>query len=224
MNCEPQSADRLKSQYRFLDVKTMEAFRLLYALFYSNEICVPSTVASGFYPNSANEPHDNREATRELGAKFKRLVVGGLLPFDSQVTKPYNQKGYLYAFVPHDLGVTLADEINRYDGIIAFVTPILVEQPTVENLVLTYDATREQEQASVPARRSMGEPYTQLALHTWWESYEFLREWMSDEVKNEFTPENYDVLVVISPSFALPSDYVVDATLRALDQVADVRP
>ena len=42
-NCALESTDRIKSQYRFKNAKTVTDFNLLYSLFYLNEICSPTT-------------------------------------------------------------------------------------------------------------------------------------------------------------------------------------
>jgi hypothetical protein len=216
LNCAIGSEDRLKSQYRFQNAKTMEDFRLLYSLFYLNEICAPTT-STAFYPEREGEEHDNPQATHDLGLKFKKLVVDyGLIPFDSQVTIPYHQKGYMNAFVRRDRGMDMADEINRYSDVIAFISPIYNEYSSVDNLIFTYDATNEEKKQGYKAGKSLGDPYTRVALHRQWDSYELLREWMSDEVLEEFNPDDYAILLVIAPNFKSPETFVIDITLKAL--------
>lgn len=212
LDCSVDSKFREASKYRFQSAKTVKDFQLLFSLFYLNEICAPTTT-NQFY---GGEQTDNRQADLELGQKFKQIVADyGLIPFDSQANVPGTQKGYLMAFVPSSMADDLADEINRHDNIVAFVTPIY-GAADINSFILTYDADQDTIAASQRANKLLGDPYTRVALHTYPESFEQISDWMSEEVQAEINPGTYSILVVVSPSFQSPQTYPVDVTLDAL--------
>ena len=90
LDCDNQE-DRDYSQEYFLQQNTLGEFLKAWASFYDNNICIP-TYYDTFYDNING---DNPQATKLMGEKLKQITLNGIIVTNSQVTIPYNQKGYI---------------------------------------------------------------------------------------------------------------------------------
>jgi len=200
------------SRYEFQNAKTLKDYLLLYSLFYLNEICI-----NNYSDTFINPKGDNPLANEELGKKFKNITLMGIISFDSQLTIPGQQKGYISAYVPDDLAQKLAVDLNRYDNIIAFTTWITGEH-CIREMYVTYDATKDIILQGAKQNKLLGDPETFIRSPDD-RAYSFMQEWMSDEVKKQFNPETHVILNVIATSIHAPQHYVVDVLLKSAYKV-----
>lgn len=131
LNCDDQETRNYSYQY-FLEQNTLKDFLIAWASFYDNNICIP-TYYDTFYDNNG----DNPQATKLMGEKFKQITLKGVIITNSQVSIPYNQKGYIQAYVPNHRVKQLNDYLNRY--IVSFYVPLNEDNPGVRGLYVTYD-------------------------------------------------------------------------------------
>src|SRR5205809_947933 len=86
-----------------------------------------------------------KSETKELGLKLKEIARRGFLGLDSQITIPGYQKGYLVGYVSEKMASLLAEELNRFSGIVAFYSDVKeFKEIFGESLYVTYDATDEE--------------------------------------------------------------------------------
>lgn len=196
-----------ESKEIFMKAKTVVEFMEIWSRFYENKICIPT-----YYSKFIGGP-DNPQANIQLGHKLKEIAIRGFLAIDSQVGIPNEQKGYLIGFLPNTMVEMVVDNLNRYSGIISFYSNIKNFNGEVcENLYVTYDPT---EAISSDANKMPGTPYTQIGRPDS-DSFETIREWMSEKVKRKIKAKKYKYVVILAPCFDSPSEFVFDKLLEVL--------
>ena len=163
--------DMERSRVEFLKAESVVEFMELWSRFYENGICIPTYLSTFLEGSDRNE-----FATRELGLKLKDIARRGFLATDSQITIPGEQKGYITGYVPEKMAQILAEELNRYSGIVAFYNDIKeFEESVSAGLYVTYDSTAEQVTEAVKLKKMLGEPFTSVG-NTDPDSFEMIRE------------------------------------------------
>ena len=206
-------ADMEKSRREFLKAKTVVEFMELWSRFYENGICIPT-----YYSTFLEGGDKNVFATKELGLKLKEIARRGFLAIDSQITIPGEQKGYIIGYVPEKMAILLAEELNRYSGIVAFYNDIKDFSESVSaGLYVTYDR-EEGEIIDVKSRKMPGNPFTAVG-NTDSQSFDMIREWMSKPVKKKMTHSRYKYFILISPCHDSPPHLVFDTLLTVLREI-----
>lgn len=211
MDCENQR-DIEKSRKIFRDAKNVKQFLQVWSSFYENVVCIP-TYLSTFV--SDKEDHDNIHATLKLGEKLKEITMAGIIPFDSQVTIPGEQKGYMLAYVPLNMAEKLTVELNRYSGIVAYYTINSEKLHDAEGLYVTYDGTDKEFKQGAKIGKLLGEPMTNIGKSDF-TTLESIREWMSKPVRKIISHKNYAFLCVIAPDFYASSEFIFDCILNVV--------
>lgn len=205
--------DREESKKAFLKAKTQEDFLNLWSKFYENKIQIP-TYFGNFI---GDEDSDNPYADIELGLKFREITLRGVMAIDSQVNVPGYQKGYVIGYMPKKLCDYVIEKLNKYNCIVAFNCPIR-EGLGVENLYVTYDQTNEQIEKSAKRGKMYGPGFTNIGRSDE-SSLDFIREWMSPEVKKKINNERWDYFVITCPCFDASKNYHVDCLLHVLRNI-----
>ena len=201
--------DMENSKRQFLKAESVVEFMELWSRFYENGICIPTYLSTFLEGDDKNE-----FATKELGLKLKEIARRGFLAIDSQITIPGEQKGYIIGYVPEKMAILLAEELNRYSGIVAFYNDIKdFSEDVSAGLYVTYDSEKIAE-----GRRMSGNPFTSVG-NTDSQSFDMIREWMSKPVKKKMTVTRYKYFVVISPCHDSPSHLVFDTLLAVLREI-----
>lgn len=204
--------DMEKSKRQFLKAESVVKFMELWSRFYENGICIPTYLSTFLDGDDKNE-----FATRELGLKLKEIARRGFLAIDSQITIPGEQKGYLIGYVPEKMAILLAEELNRYSGIVAFYNDIKdFSEDVSAGLYVTYDS--DERGVVAEGRRMSGNPFTAVG-NTDSQSFDMIREWMSKPVKKKMTSTRYKYFVVISPCHDSPPHLVFDTLLAVLREI-----
>lgn len=201
------------SKRQFLKAETVVEFMELWSRFYENGICIPTYLSTFLEGDDKNE-----FATKELGLKLKEIARRGFLAIDSQITIPGEQKGYIIGYVPEKMAILLAEELNRYSGIVAFYNDIKdFSEDVSAGLYVTYDR-QEGEIIDVNSRKMPGSPFTSVG-NTDSDSFEMIREWMSKPVKKKMTASRYKYFILISPCHDSPAHFVFDTLLAVLREI-----
>lgn len=158
---------------------------------------------------------DNPYADQILAEKFKYMTLKGLIPLDSQVMVPFEQKAYLYVLCPFHLASALTCEINRYENIIAMWHDDTCENNTVEDFYVTY-VTYSKANENKPNRKMKGMPLSHLHSKS---DMELIQDWLSKDMIDEICNNSYVVLNVTSPSFSTDPLYIFDIINTALNSI-----
>ena len=205
--------DMERSRVQFLRAESVVEFMELWSRFYENGICIPTYLSTFLEGSDRNE-----FATRELGLKLKDIARRGFLATDSQITIPGEQKGYITGYVPEKMAQILAEELNRYSGIVSFYNDIKeFEESVSAGLYVTYD-TPDIPESARRKKKMLGEPFTSVG-NTDPDSFEMIREWMSESVKKKMTAPRYKYFVIVSPCHDSPPHLVFDKLLEVLKSI-----
>lgn len=193
----------------FNNVDTIGEFLYVWALFYENKICTPI-----YYDVfSGNVSGDNPDVTQKTGQKFKSITLNGVICVDSQVTKHYEQKGYIHAYVPNNIVKRLTTNLNRYNNIVAFNYDLSNgDKVGARDLYVTFQGN-----AGKKSGLATGKAYTQVGRIDHGTLNQFL-EWSNETIKNEINPSTYSMLVIINPNYDSPQEYIIDVLLESLSK------
>lgn len=198
-----------KSKKLFNRCKTIKDFLELWSKFYENEIYLP-----GYYGKFVSLEGDNPQATLDMGKKFEQITLKGVIPFDSQVTIPYIQKGYISALVNKEYMHQLCALLNRYNNIIAFSFNLNGDDDGADYLYVTY----EQHPKETPVGKMVGKQRTQVggadtSMMT------FIHEWINEHLQSIINEYTYCQLTIINPSFESDPEYIIDVLLEAVNEL-----
>ncbi len=211
MNVNCQDDETWSSfKYLFMRCKTVDEFLELWAKFYENQACLPN-----YFDNFININGCNPQASFSLGQKFKAITLKGVVCFDSQVTIPYQQKGYISAIAPNLVARELSKYLNRYNNIVAFnydLTKFKVCNEGARDLYVTYD---NEEILNEELHFTTGYPYTQAGLIE--NPIYYIKPWLNHHLRKIINESTYSYMVIINPSYDSDQEYVVDVLLEAVN-------
>ena len=201
---------RIRHMTLFKSCNTVKEFLILWASFYENQICLP-TYFDTFYGNPSG---DNPQASHHLGQKFKAITLHGVIPIDSQVTIPYEQKGYIDVYVHNDDIRRLAAQLNRYNNIVAFHYPLNTKERGARDLWVTYDSYNADKRLNQELGFPTGSPYTQAGIVNNYMPH--ISEWLNTQLRKLININTFSQLTIINPSYDSDPEYAVDVLLEVL--------
>lgn len=206
---------RLDFKYMFMGCKTIDEFLHLWAKFYANQACIPS-----YYANFINLDDDDRQASYQLGQKFKKITLKGIICMDSQDTKPYEQKGYIDALVPNAIIRALTSYLNRYNNIVAFnydLSKYKVGIPSLRDLIVTFDSSHKDRMLNQEMRFPTGDAFTHVG--NMYNQIYHIDPWLNNQMKKIINTSTYSQLTIINPSYDSNPEYIIDVLLDAVNTI-----
>lgn len=179
-----------------LNAETFEEWLDVYSKVYDNLYRAP--FYGSYFRNNSDGTNDE-----ETGELFKILTKRGIICVNSQKNIPGCQKAYIDAYVREKKAREIYQEINRFDGICCFWTHVNRKEAD-GSIPVTY--TEEPEPGSTIMK---GKIYTRMHFSSDWDTFETLREHMSEDVADEFSPQNFVYLACICTMTSFESNYLL---------------
>lgn len=200
--------DVQKSKLLFENATSWEEFLDIWSKFYVNEVCIP-TYMSKFIGGP-----DNDQADLKTGLLFQKITKNGFLPIESQATIPGSQKEYVEGFVRKYEAPHLVNELNRFENIVAWWNEIDASS-SLQGLCVTYDSSLKPDKNT---KTMIGNPFSFIGRSNAFPVFEDVRSWMYDDLKYQFTIQDFVHVVVINTSFHEKSNYALNCILKAQER------
>lgn len=201
MNCDDDDSFDVQNSYeQFKKADSINAFKWLWSDFYLNKICIPFYKAT--FVKQDNSPHDNPEATFELGQLFSDIhkTPIPILITNSQTMIPNIQKEYIDGFVDRKYAYFLISELNRFNNIVSFW-----HEPTksdfLEDFYVTYDE---------------GIPFTRYNTNR--DEVDFITNWMNNNLRKTFLTD-FVPFSITNASFDQGDFYAVRCLKKSMGEV-----